>query len=864
MLKKLLAIFFTIAGSSIVYNVYTTVSGQTGAYSGAPSESNCTSCHSGTVISSGGSGTNWDKISLKGNFTGNGYLPDSNYTVTLRYSETGKSRYGFLMTCLDEKTGKPCGTFTNLGGTSTKTKTSSTSVGGDTRLYVGHNGSTSNGTNDTGMWTFRWTAPNSNLGNVKFYVSLNVTNSNGSDAGDQIYTKSFTFNPSTLLPTAKAALADTHACQNMVTNFKVGSSTGSPTSYAWKFPGGTPSTSTSATPAVTYTLSGPYIAVLTVKNNKGVGQPDTFKFNVKTGAAVPLITPGGTSRICAGDSIQLSSSTSTNYTYKWSPYGQSGSKIFAKDSNVYSITGTAPNGCQRKSGNVTVLINKRPSLTLVRVVKKDSFCQGDNVDLIMLGAGPSDSFKTIPGNAFWDKTQTISANSSSVGKFTVEAYTKSAAGCVSPKQTYTYTIFAADAGPTGLSVSNVGYFGFRVNWSTLAGASGYKVSLDSGKTYITPSSGSTGLYHDITGLAPGKKLDVRVIATNNSPCGKTNYTSIVGTSTDCPNLNFTISGPTKVCSGTSVDLKVLGLKINSGTRILVDGISQGKDTIVKLGTVGFGKSVEITTVDSNALVCGTVKKTHTVSVDVLTISVDLKNTIDICQPVTSTYVLSSFNGNSNADSTRLIVNNVAKSAWIAGQVHNNVSVKNGDSVWTEIKKGVCSGQSQRKYMNFTGLLDAKFSNSNTGYNYTFTPNVSTGTHTWKVGSLPVNNTTAPTIDLTSIKGNIVKVLHTVDQTSTCMNTDSSLLNVRDLKIFNTLNQKIKVYPNPVSSELSIELQNPAEIQTLELVNAAGQLVYKAESITLKNSINTSKLAAGLYFVKLTSKTGSQTFPVTKE
>jgi trimeric autotransporter adhesin len=52
-------------------------------------------------------------------------------------------------------------------------------------------------------------------------------------------------------------------------------------------------------------------------------------------------------------------------------------------------------------------------------------------------------------------------------------------------------------------------------WTAVPGAATYQVSLDNGTTWITPSSGSTGLTHTLGGLAPlvQKCLMVRAIGT---------------------------------------------------------------------------------------------------------------------------------------------------------------------------------------------------------------------------------------------------------------------------------------------------------------------------------------------------------------
>jgi gliding motility-associated-like protein len=51
----------------------------------------------------------------------------------------------------------------------------------------------------------------------------------------------------------------------------------------------------------------------------------------------------------------------------------------------------------------------------------------------------------------------------------------------------------------------------RFSWLTVTNATGYKVSTD-GVNYVNPSSGPTGLYHVVTGLAAGAEVDFTVRA----------------------------------------------------------------------------------------------------------------------------------------------------------------------------------------------------------------------------------------------------------------------------------------------------------------------------------------------------------------
>jgi gliding motility-associated-like protein len=56
------------------------------------------------------------------------------------------------------------------------------------------------------------------------------------------------------------------------------------------------------------------------------------------------------------------------------------------------------------------------------------------------------------------------------------------------------------------------------SWIAVAGASGYEVSTDGGVTFITPSSGATGLTHTISGLTPSTAVTIVVRATGIVTC----------------------------------------------------------------------------------------------------------------------------------------------------------------------------------------------------------------------------------------------------------------------------------------------------------------------------------------------------------
>lgn len=74
---------------------------------------------------------------------------------------------------------------------------------------------------------------------------------------------------------------------------------------------------------------------------------------------------------------------------------------------------------------------------------------------------------------------------------------------------------------------------------------------------------------------------------------------------------------------------------------------------------------------------------------------------------------------------------------------------------------------------------------------------------------------------------------------------------------NNLND-ITIYPNPASTEVSIEFTN--DLRSIELVDLSGKTIYSSASSTRKYLINTYNYAAGMYYIKVnTIEGGSKIF-----
>ena len=153
--------------------------------------------------------------------------------------------------------------------------------------------------------------------------------------------------------------------------------------YAWSFPGGTPSFSTNANPTnISYSTSGTYTVLLNVTNECGVSVTDSKTFIVRK---APKITNTPLSQtVCSGLSTTQVNLTSdmSGTTFSWTASGTPGVSGFSTSGTTdflpgetitttgttagtvtYAITPSA-NGCTGTTVNYIVTVNPAPIFTL--------------------------------------------------------------------------------------------------------------------------------------------------------------------------------------------------------------------------------------------------------------------------------------------------------------------------------------------------------------------------------------------------------------------------------------------------------------------------------------------------------------------
>ena len=105
-------------------------------------------------------------------------------------------------------------------------------------------------------------------------------------------------------------------------------------------------------------ISTPQIDSVTITDANGC-RATSAPTNVTTvlPAPQPVITAGGPTTVCDGDSVVLNSNAATSYSWN---NGDTTQSITTRSSDVYSVTVTNANGCSATSAPMDVIINSNP------------------------------------------------------------------------------------------------------------------------------------------------------------------------------------------------------------------------------------------------------------------------------------------------------------------------------------------------------------------------------------------------------------------------------------------------------------------------------------------------------------------------
>lgn len=134
---------------------------------------------------------------------------------------------------------------------------------------------------------------------------------------------------------------------------------------------------------------------------------------------------------------------------------------------------------------------------------------------------------------------------------------------------------------------------------------------------------------------------------------------------------------------------------------------------------------------------------------------------------------------------------------------------------------------------------------------TYPTNADDGSYTWSV----INGTGSATISANGILSDVHNGTVTVKATANDISGTSgtAIINIsnQSVEISESLNKKVKVYPNPVENQLFIDLEK-LQAMKINIVDYSGRIIKEIISSDTK-SIDVSELKQGIYLLKIYTK-----------
>jgi len=566
--------------------------------------------------------------------------------------------------------------------------------------------------------------------------------------------------------------------------------------------------------------------------------------------------------ICSGNSATLTASGAKTYT--WSNTSTGNSIVVSPTTGTnYTVTGSA--GYCSASTTFSLAVIASPTVTVISS-PTGSICAGQTLTLTATG-GDTYSWSTGSTNTSIAVTPSATATYSVVG-------TSTTTGCSSSGS---QQAIVAPAPSIGVSASSGPYCSGNNYTLTASGANSYTWS--SGEVASTITVTPSGNYpYSVTGTGSNGCNGVLSQTFAISP---TPTISVVSTaSVVCPGNSATLTatgasfyGWSTGASGTAtiVVTPTMGA-MYSATGSDPSGCYASASTIINIGSVP-----NPTVVTNNANLCSGSTATLTASGgNTYTWSTGSgTNMVAISPTVTTTYTLMAAS-NAGCTNTTTFSQNVIASPTVS-VLASNISICAGQTS-TLTASGATTytwnSGSTTNPLAVSPIVPTTYTVTGTGSNGC----MNTATVTQNVNALPTVSASSSTVSLcigstatltaggantytwsTGSNTNPLMVSPTVNTTYTvtgansngCINSTTITQNVSNcnttgISAYVNYNEFV-VYPNPFTTKITVAVSEANVV--IEITDAIGNVVYKANALSTKHEIDLSNYAQGIYFVK---------------
>jgi PKD repeat protein len=193
-------------------------------------------------------------------------------------------------------------------------------------------------------------------------------------------------------PVANFTASEETICQGSTVQFK-DLSDNHPTRWLWSFPGGNPSTDTTANPVVRYPVPGIYDVVLTVFSPHGQDSRTENALIAVQASPEPVLKSSRTD-LCSGEEAVLSVTGITGLQWTMNgiplPYSTPSIRVQPTEDAIFQVSGTADQGC-RSSASLTLRVRNDQELQVVPA--QPVVCRGGEIELTASGA---DTYRWAP------------------------------------------------------------------------------------------------------------------------------------------------------------------------------------------------------------------------------------------------------------------------------------------------------------------------------------------------------------------------------------------------------------------------------------------------------------------------------------
>lgn len=187
--------------------------------------------------------------------------------------------------------------------------------------------------------------------------------------------------PTALPPTSSFSVSGA-ICQGIAKLFN-NTSINSPTSYTWSVlptSGVSISSSSAASPSITFANTGNYVVSMTTSNSVGSG--NTYTQAVTVNPSVNISLSSTSPVVCSGQSVSLNATGATSYT--WNPGNLSGASVVVSPLANTIYTSTGSNGFCSNTKTISVSVDITPNLSAFS--SQDTICEGASATLNASGA----------------------------------------------------------------------------------------------------------------------------------------------------------------------------------------------------------------------------------------------------------------------------------------------------------------------------------------------------------------------------------------------------------------------------------------------------------------------------------------------